>query len=373
MSALSGSSRAARPDPRLTGYFYALTITAHDAIFDSAVGSYALLTMPDGTVRRVPLGPRHVATVSNLPQGNYQVQVKARGASVSGADVPLVQGPDGEPGRGDPRRHRRRRRRAAGRVGRDPVAVTDPAPAYLRLPAASCSLSAPRGDGGGWMMAGSRARWIGVLALCGVLAACCLGLGIGASAPRAAPAPRQAPAASPATPLFAYYYNWFNASSWDRESRSTIRPPGGRYSSDDPRVIPHPQIQQAKSAGIDGFIVSWKEHDHEQPRAPAAADDNRGRGAVQGRDDLPGPGLRPEPPAGRRGSPRISSAVPRLLRRRPRSSAASRRKAADDLQRDVGHSTTTAWRRSPAPVRSSLQVLSTEKSLGGYRRLPLTE
>ena len=71
------------PNPKLTGYFYVLTITAHDAIFGGAVGSYALLTMPDRTVRRVPLGPRHVATVSNLPQGNYQVQIKARGASVS--------------------------------------------------------------------------------------------------------------------------------------------------------------------------------------------------------------------------------------------------------------------------------------------------
>jgi hypothetical protein len=70
------------PNPKLTGYFYTLMITAHDALFGSALGSYALLTMPDHTVRQVPLGPRHVATVSNLPQGNYQVEVKARGASV---------------------------------------------------------------------------------------------------------------------------------------------------------------------------------------------------------------------------------------------------------------------------------------------------
>jgi hypothetical protein len=70
------------PNPKLTGYFYALTITAHDALLGSAVGSYALLTMPDRTVRRIPLGPRHVATVSNLPQGNYRVQIKAHGASV---------------------------------------------------------------------------------------------------------------------------------------------------------------------------------------------------------------------------------------------------------------------------------------------------
>jgi hypothetical protein len=70
------------PNPKLTGYFYTLTVTAHDALFGSAVGRYALLTMPDRTVRRIALGPRHVATVSNLPQGNYQVQIKARGASV---------------------------------------------------------------------------------------------------------------------------------------------------------------------------------------------------------------------------------------------------------------------------------------------------
>jgi hypothetical protein len=70
------------PKPKLTGYFYTLTITAHDALFGSAVGSYALLTMPDRTVRQVPLGPRHIAAVSNLPQGNYQVEIKAHGASV---------------------------------------------------------------------------------------------------------------------------------------------------------------------------------------------------------------------------------------------------------------------------------------------------
>ena len=77
------------PNPKLTGYFYALTITAHDAIFDSAMGSYALLTMPDRTVRRVQLGPSHVATVRNLPLGNYQVEVKARGASVQAQTLRL--------------------------------------------------------------------------------------------------------------------------------------------------------------------------------------------------------------------------------------------------------------------------------------------
>ena len=108
------------------------------------------------------------------------------------------------------------------------------------------------------MMAGSRARRISVLALCGVLAACGLGIGIAASAPaaRTAPAPRQAPAASPATPLFAYYYIWFSRSSWSRAKKDL--PLIGGYSSSDPAVLRH-QIQQAKSAGIGGFIVSWKD------------------------------------------------------------------------------------------------------------------
>lgn len=69
--------------PRLTGFFYALTITAHDALLGGPVGSYAVLTMPDRTIRRVKLGPGHTATVSGLPLGDYRVQVKAGGARIS--------------------------------------------------------------------------------------------------------------------------------------------------------------------------------------------------------------------------------------------------------------------------------------------------
>jgi hypothetical protein len=111
------------------------------------------------------------------------------------------------------------------------------------------------------MMAGSRARRVSVLALCGVLAACGLGFGLGASAPaaRTAPASQHArdPAAfSMASPLFAYYYIWFSRSSWARAKNDL--PLIGGYSSSDPAVLRH-QIQQAKSAGIGGFIVSWKD------------------------------------------------------------------------------------------------------------------
>jgi hypothetical protein len=77
------------PVPTVTGYFYALTITAHDALFGGAIGSYALLTMPDQAVRRVMLGPGHTATVVDLPEGNYQLQVKAAGASIPAQVVHL--------------------------------------------------------------------------------------------------------------------------------------------------------------------------------------------------------------------------------------------------------------------------------------------
>jgi hypothetical protein len=107
-------------------------------------------------------------------------------------------------------------------------------------------------------MAGNRARQISVLALSGVLAAWVLAIALAACAPaaRTAPSPRQAPAASSATPLFAYYYIWFSRSSWSRAKKDL--PLIGGYSSSDPAVLRH-QIQQAKSAGISGFIVSWKD------------------------------------------------------------------------------------------------------------------
>jgi Glycosyl hydrolase family 71 len=57
-------------------------------------------------------------------------------------------------------------------------------------------------------------------------------------------------------PLFAYYYIWFSQNSWARAKKDL--PLVGTYSSSDPGVMRH-QIEQAKSAGITGFIVSWKD------------------------------------------------------------------------------------------------------------------
>ncbi len=61
-------------------------------------------------------------------------------------------------------------------------------------------------------------------------------------------------AASP-VPVFAYYYIWFDPTSWNRAKRDY--PILGRYSSDD-RAVMQQHIRWAKQVGITGFVVSWK-------------------------------------------------------------------------------------------------------------------
>jgi hypothetical protein len=59
-------------------------------------------------------------------------------------------------------------------------------------------------------------------------------------------------------PVLAYYYIWYNTSSWNRAKTDT--PLLGTYSSDDLAVM-RQHIEEAKAVGISGFIVSWKSTD----------------------------------------------------------------------------------------------------------------
>jgi Calcineurin-like phosphoesterase len=65
------------------------------------------------------------------------------------------------------------------------------------------------------------------------------------------------------TPVFCYYYIWFDPTSWNRAKIDY--PAIGRYSSSDPKVM-RQQIQEAKAAGITAFLVSWKGTDVEIAR-----------------------------------------------------------------------------------------------------------
>jgi hypothetical protein len=72
-----------RTRPTFVGYFHNLTITAHDALFGGGTGADAVVTLPSHRVRHIALGPGHAATLGNLPQGVYQVDVTASGAIIS--------------------------------------------------------------------------------------------------------------------------------------------------------------------------------------------------------------------------------------------------------------------------------------------------
>src|SRR4051812_46276370 len=75
----------------------------------------------------------------------------------------------------------------------------------------------------------------------------------GSAVPPGTPAPT---GGSGHVPVYAYFYQWFERSSWLRAKID--HPLAGNYSSDDPHVL-RQQVQQARAAGIDGFLTSWKD------------------------------------------------------------------------------------------------------------------
>ena len=107
---------------------------------------------------------------------------------------------------------------------------------------------------GGIVVAAGLAGVIGAAPGAGAQAAPAQAVQAQAAQARAAQARSHRLGSSP-TPLLAYYYIWFNHSSWNRAKKDY--PLIGTYSSGDANVMRH-QIQEAKAAGIDGFIVSWK-------------------------------------------------------------------------------------------------------------------
>lgn len=97
--------------------------------------------------------------------------------------------------------------------------------------------------------------------LIAVLAAGVLALSVRfAGSARADASPGSSPGAVGTTgqpiPVLAYFYIWFNPSSWNRAKMDY--PALGRYSSSDVGVM-REQVALAKQAGISGFLVSWKD------------------------------------------------------------------------------------------------------------------
>ena len=206
---------AANPTIQLRLLLFAVRVTVRDALLGFPIGSQIRLRYPNGRERREALGPSADLTVKSLPRGDYRVGVDALGIS---STRPVALSRDQE-------------------VDLRVISWLDVVVVLLGLASIALALLFVRRP------APVRRRAAGHLSCLLLLAA----LAVSGEQP--------ARAAGPPDPLFAYYYIWFNAGSWNRAK--TDYPLLGRYSSDD-RDVMRRHIEWAKRADIDGFIVSWK-------------------------------------------------------------------------------------------------------------------
>ncbi len=74
---------AAVPAPTFVGYYYDLTVTAHDALFGGSSGGAATVTGPDNVRHRLTFTASHVAVFKHLPRGDYTASVTGGGLGLS--------------------------------------------------------------------------------------------------------------------------------------------------------------------------------------------------------------------------------------------------------------------------------------------------
>ena len=62
---------------------FPLTVRVRDALFGFPIGSAVHLTLPDGSIRELPLGSGRAAAASDLPRGEYTLVAKGLGLGLS--------------------------------------------------------------------------------------------------------------------------------------------------------------------------------------------------------------------------------------------------------------------------------------------------
>ena len=211
--------------------FNTARFTARDAIFHFPVGSGVRVKYPDGHIEVEQFHNSSVIVVPGLPRGQYQVQVTGAGwspmrpvalsrtqdvklAVITYLDMAVI---------------------VAVLLSLGMAVVVYRRRFHRREPVAESVAPAETAT---WIPRRRALVAVAIVALLGIAAV--------------VPAAR---ASSPA-PVFAYYYIWFNPSSWNRAKSDY--PLLGRYSSDDAAIM-RQHIEWAKTAGIDGFLVSWKD------------------------------------------------------------------------------------------------------------------
>jgi phospholipase C len=207
---------AASPKMQLRLLLFAVRVTVRDALLGFPIGSAVRLEYPDGREQREALGPSADLTVKSLPRGDYRVSVEALGMSSS---RPIALSRDQE-------------------VDLRVISWLDIAVVLMVLGSLALALLFIRRPAAAGRRHAARVVSSVLIAVAVVTAT-----------------DPPARAAGPPDPLFAYYYIWFNAGSWNRAKIDY--PLLGRYSSDE-REVMRKHVEWAKRAGIDGFIVSWK-------------------------------------------------------------------------------------------------------------------
>ncbi|GAB3063686.1 glycoside hydrolase family 71/99 protein [Micromonospora schwarzwaldensis] len=224
--------------------FFKVSFTASDMFFPRRAGSGIRLTRADGRVQHLGFASDGTVLVPDLPRGTYTLTVRGGGLSfgrpvtisrdqevtltvISIVDLALV---------------------AVGVLGVAVGLVLLGRP-HLRRPLRALRSAARR-------RRRPRAAAGLVLVLVTVAAASLPAARAPAASVRSGSRPAAAPATPPApVPVLAYYYIWFNPSSWNRAKIDY--PVLGRYSSDDEEIMRR-HVRMAKAAGITGFLVSWK-------------------------------------------------------------------------------------------------------------------
>lgn len=231
---------------------FTTTIQVRDALFGGPLSMPATLTGPGSTTSAIRTDRNGAATVSSMVRGMYQLKVHGAAA---GATNDIL-------------------------VSRDSVAdVRIITPLDVVVALAALLLAAALLITAGWFGPRWRGRrrepasetgasrekdaviprWIGrprplkVTMIAAIFAAVLLSTSTSQPAAGATTAP--AASAPSSAPVFAYFYQWFTPASWTRAKMDY--PLIGKYSSSDPAVL-RTQIEQAQSAGVGGFLTSWK-------------------------------------------------------------------------------------------------------------------
>jgi hypothetical protein len=66
----------------VTAKFFDLTVRAHDLLYHGNAGHSAQVQFPDGSIHTVVFGPDGSGTLSNLPRGVYNVDLKGAGTAI---------------------------------------------------------------------------------------------------------------------------------------------------------------------------------------------------------------------------------------------------------------------------------------------------